>query len=348
MTGKRLEGQSFRGANDSVPQRSGPHRVDCSVPQGSVLGPQEFIAYTEELECLIDRHCLGHHLYADDTQLIDGVRPVDIFSSVCRLQQCIEEIHRWCASRRLQLNPSKTEVIWFGTPATLKKIKDSDLALRVGCDVIKPVDVVRDLGVLLDQELSMKQHVNKVASICFFQLRRLKQVRRILGPEVTTGLITAFITSRLDYCNASLAGLPKSTIAPLQRVQNAAARLVTGTRMQDHVTPALQQLHWLPIKHRIIYKLSVLMHLVHTGRSPAYLSTLVTATSSLASRRSLRSASSQRYEIPRTVLKFGERSFSFAGPSAWNSLPAYLHEQSDTKLFKAQLKSFLFSIAFLC
>ena len=127
-------------------QRSGPHPLECSVPQGSVLGPQEFTVYTEELECLIDRHSLGHHLYADDTQLIDGVRPVDICSSIGRLQQCIEEIHRWCAFRRLQLNPSKTEVIWFGTAATLKEIKDCDLALRVGRDVIKPVDVVRDLG----------------------------------------------------------------------------------------------------------------------------------------------------------------------------------------------------------
>jgi hypothetical protein len=134
---------------------------------------------------------------------------MDICASVGRRQQCIGEIHRWCASIRLQLNISKTEVIWFGTPATLTKIKDSDLALRVGCDVIKLVDVVRDLGVLPDQELSMRQHVNKVASICFFQLRRLKQVRHILGPEVITGLITAFIVRRLDYCNAFLAGLPK-------------------------------------------------------------------------------------------------------------------------------------------
>ena len=184
------------------------------------------------------------HVYADDTQLIDGVRIV----AIERLQQCVEEIHRWCASRRLQLNPAKTEVIWFGTAANLRKIKSTDLALHVGSDDIKPVNVVRDLGVILDQELSMKQHINKVASNCFFQIRRLKQVRRILGPEITTSLITAFVTSRLDYCNSMLAGLPKSTIAPLQRVQNAAARLITGIGLHDHVTPALQQLHWLPIQ----------------------------------------------------------------------------------------------------
>ena len=127
----------------------------------------------------------------------------------------------------------------------MRKIKSTDLALglHVGSDDIKPVNVVRDLGVILDQELSMKQHINKVTSNCFFQIRRLKQVRRILGPEIATSLITAFVTSRLDYCNSVLAGLPKSTIAPLQRVQNAAARLITGIGRRDHVTPALQKLH---------------------------------------------------------------------------------------------------------
>ena len=118
-------------------------------------------------------------------------------------------------------------MIWFGTTASLKKLKSANLTVRVGNDVIQPVNVARDLGVLLDEELSMKQHISKVTSSCSFQLRRLKRVRRILGPQITTSLITAFVTSRLDHCNAVLAGLPKSTIAPLQRVQNAAARLIT-------------------------------------------------------------------------------------------------------------------------
>jgi hypothetical protein len=237
------------------------------------------------------------------------------------MQQCIEVIHKWCASRRLQLNPSKTEVIWFGTKANLKKMENSDLSLHVRDDVIEPVSVVRDLGVFLDSELSLKKHVSKVASVCYFHLRRLKPIRRILGKQITTSLINAFVLSRLDYCNSVLAGLPKSTIAPLQRVQNAAARLICGLGPRDHVTPALYELHWLPVEQRVTFKLCVFMHLIHTGRSPSYSSNLVTSTSSLVSRSRLRSASSQRYEQPATRLKLGERSFAFAGPAAWNSLP---------------------------
>jgi len=85
---------------------------------------------------------------------------------------------------------------------------------------------------------------------------------------VTAQLVSAFILSRLDYCNALMAGLPRATIEPLQRVQNAAARLVLNLRLRDHVTPALKQLRWLPVASRIKFKLCLLMHLIHTGRAP--------------------------------------------------------------------------------
>ena len=119
-----------------------------------------------------------------------------------------------------------------------------------------------------------------------------ESVRRILGRGVTLGLVSAFVTTRLDYCNSVLAGLPQASIDPLQRVQNAAARLVAGIGTRDHITPVLRSLHWLPIKLRI---LCVLLHQVHIGRSPAYLADMMTATADLPGRERLRSANSFRY-----------------------------------------------------
>ena len=109
----------------------------------------------------------------------------------------------------------QSEIIWFGTRATLKHLHNTDLRLHVGADSIAPSEVVRDLGVFLDSELTMRQHVGKITKLCYYHLRRLKKVRRILGPTITSRLVSAFVTSRLDYCNALFAGLPQSTIALL-------------------------------------------------------------------------------------------------------------------------------------
>jgi len=121
-------------------------------------------------------------------------------------------------------------------PVSRRSRATTCLSLRVGNDVITSVNTVRDLGVTLDSELTMQRHVNKVASACFYHIRRLKQIRRLIGPKVTATLMSAFVLSKLDYCNAILAGLPKSTIARLQRAQNAAARLIGLVAPSDHIT----------------------------------------------------------------------------------------------------------------
>jgi len=158
----------------------------------------------------------------------------------------------------------------------------------------------------------MKEHVSKVASSCFYQLRRLRQIRLLVGLEVTAQLVSAFILSRLDYCNSVLAGLPRCSTEPLQRVLNAAARLVLNLRLHKHITPALQQLHWLPIDYRIIYKLCLIMHLVHTSRAPQYLSDCVQTVARSSRRPGLRSSDTAAYVKPRCRTKFGERGFCYA------------------------------------
>ena len=127
-----------------------------------------------------------------------------------------------------------------------------DISVHVGAVAITPTSVVRDLGVLLLSELSMRQHIGKLTRLCYYHLRRLKKIRHILGPTITCRLVFAFASSRLDYCNSILAGLPKSTIAHLQRVQNAAVRLVCGVGQGDHVTKSLRELHWLPIRVQVV------------------------------------------------------------------------------------------------
>ena len=141
--------------------------------------------------------------------------------------------------------------------------------------------------------------------------------------------------------------MPFSTIAPLQRVQNAAARLLLGLPRRDHVRPALKELHWLPVVFRIKFKVALMMFTVHTRRCPDYLTDSVQACNSDPGRTRLRSASSTNYSVPRTRTKFGDRAgLCVAGPVVWNSLPAAVREADSLYSFKRKLKTHLFTMCF--
>ena len=316
------------------------------LPQGSVLGPKGFIQYAEDVAAVFIKHGLIFHLYADDMQGLKHGKPIDVPAIVAAHEACVAEVSSLCASKRLQLNDDKTEMFWFGSAANLHKMAPHSGDMRVGDSVVTPVSVVRDLGVLFDAELSMREHVSKTAQTCFYHLRRLRSVRHQLGREVTARLVSAFVLSRLDYCNAVLVGLPATTLAPLQRVLHAAARLVLELRPRDHVSSALKALHWLPVTQRIDYKLCMLVHKTSIGHAPSYMTDMLIPCADVSSKAALRSHSSGDYIIPRTTLKFGERAFAVAAPRAWNRLPTTLKFMRCTDTFKRHLKTFLFNTAY--
>jgi hypothetical protein len=221
-------------------------------------------------------------------QCLKRCHPTQSKSVISAFKNTIDDVSAWCSSRRLQLNSSKSELIWFASSANLMKLDSSDTKIIIdGSCPIQSSHVVRNLGVFLDSELNMRDHISRVTRSCFYQLRRLQGIRRHLGRDVTKCLVCSFILSRLDYCNSLLAGLPASTLAPLQRVQNAAARLILDLKSTDHITPALIELHWLPIKFRITYKLCTLVHKSLHHQAPDYLSELLTNISTMSSHSTL-------------------------------------------------------------
>jgi len=133
------------------------------------------------------------------------------------------------------------------------------------------VDIVRDLGLVLDSQLTMCAYVNSVCRSAYYQLRQLRPVVCSLSADAARAVVQAFVSSRLYYCNSVMYGTADSLIQRLQAVQNAAARLVTGTRRRDHISPVLRQLHWLPVRQRVTLKLAVLVFKALHGLAPRYL-----------------------------------------------------------------------------
>jgi len=177
--------------------------------------------------------------------------------------------------------------------------------------------------------------------------RSPRRIRRSLDSDSAATLVHAFVSSRVDYCNAVFVGAPKNVTDKLQRVLNTAARIVSGTRKYDHGLTDLMhnELHWLDVPDRVKYKLSMLMYRCQHNQAPRYLMDHCSPVSNVIFRQHLRSASSHQLSVPRHRLStYGRRAFSVAGPTVWNSLPDDLRDpECSENIFRQSLKTFLFS-----
>ena len=206
-------------ASQSVPLKYG-------VPEGSVLGPVFFTQYT--IGAICRRHGVSYQLYADDTQIYITFRIDDLedqHAARLKIEACIAEIRAWMIIHRLKLNDDKTEYIFTVSANNSSKITAQPI--RIGEATITPTPSARNIGVMVDDMLTMADHIQKVCQMCHLWLGNIRRIRPSLTVESTHQLVQSLVVSRLDYCNYVLPGFPKGQIAKLQRVQNSVARLIT-------------------------------------------------------------------------------------------------------------------------
>ena len=266
------------------------------VPQGSVLGPRKYCLYSKPIGEICCRHNMLYHCYADDTQVYMVIRPSDSWENIStKLESCLADICSWMSANKLKLIQDKTELIVFSS----KQNPESRQAfiLKVGACTVKAASAVKNLGVFFDSSLTMEKQVNAVSKVCYHQIRNIGCIRQYITTDACKTLVNSLVTSRLDYGNALLHGIPKGLTSRLQRLQNRAARLITRIRKMEHITPVLKTLHWLPISYRSQYKLMMYTYRALNDTAPVYLKELVVP---YQPTRSLRSASENLLTVPRT------------------------------------------------
>ena len=217
------------------------------------------------------------------------------------------------------------------------------LSIQFGSSTLYPVDAALNLGVSWDKHLRMKLQIGRICKAASLGLFRIGALNNLLDKISMERLVHAFIYSRLDYGNALLFGLSTKELNRLQVIQNAAARLISGAKKHDHITPVLKSLHWLPIKARIEYKLLVINFNTICGCSPAYLNQIINL--SKWNHYNLRSAmSTNLLQQPRSRSKYyGDRTFSIAAPRLWNLIPDYIRQSASIDIFKKCIKTYLFN-----
>ena len=210
-------------------------------------------------------------MYADDTQLYMVINASDKDEHISQLENCIRDVKRWMAANKLKLNDRKTEILHL-TSKFANNVTPLD-SLQIGSSVVDVVSKARNLGVIIDNHITLSAHVDSVCRLANVALHKIGQIRKFLNRETAEKLVHAFVSSRLDSCNGILYELPENELCKLQQVQNSAARMVALVKKQHHITTVLQELHWLPVSwKRIIYKI-LLLTLLQGLAPPLYLRT---------------------------------------------------------------------------
>ena len=241
----------------------------------------------------------------------------------------------------LKLNDDKTEFMVLGSKSNLAKV--STQSITVGDHQITKSEQVRNIGATFDSTVSMEAHVIKTSQSAWYHLFSISKIRPYLTIDQTKCVIHAYVTSRLDQNNSLLSGVPEYLLYRLQKVQNAAAKVILGGDRRDHVTVLLKDLHWLPLSKRFKFKILLLVFKALHDKGPVYLKDLLIPK---PCPRVLRISSENLLDVPRTRVKYGDRAFSVLGPTLWNDLPTDIRESISIKSFKSALKTHLFKSSY--
>lgn len=310
-----------------------------SVPQGSIIGPRLFCVYSSTLETVVPEE-VTMSAFADDHTLYKGFNPknpIETNNVMTELEVTLKDVQNWMSENRLKMNASKSEFVIFSSSQLSKHI--STESLNVAGDDVARGDEIRLLGAWLDKHLTMEIHAKKKAKAASLSLMKIRHIRQYLTDDLCKLLVNSLVTSHLDYCNGILVGCSDKVVKILQRVQTQAAKLILNRRKCDSATKALRELHWLPIKKRVCYKILVTVFNCILGEAPQYLMDLIIVNNGS---RSLRN-SDNKLIVPRVKRKtFASQSFSVYGPRIWNRLPEYVRLETKRDEFKKKLKTFLF------
>ena len=300
------------------------------VAQGSVLGPRFFNIYTRPLYRYLEPTKFDVDGFADDNQLVKRFLPaMQSYALGESIQSCLTSIFQWMNEYFLRLNPDKTKILVIAPPSVKKDILISGIFLNGTC--IRFVDSAKDLGVIIDTELAFDNQINKIVKSCFMMIRKLSSIKQFLSMMQLKSLVCTKIFSQLDYCNLLYYGLNSSSLMKLQRVQNAAARLIRS-KESISLNDVFTKCHWLRVRERILFKLLLTVHKCINNKAPDSVCALLEYGES---------DRTKKLQERKSKSKYGDRAFSHAGPKVWNHLPMNIRIQEDTEKFKKMIKTHL-------
>ena len=246
-------------------------------------------------------------------------------------------------ANKLKLNPDKTEFILIGSQRNCNQLLPH-FPISILGNQVSPAQSVRNLGVVFDSNFNFSNHVSQVIKSTRVQTRDLYRIRPLLDMNTSVLLANALVSSRLDYCNLLFLSLTDFELGRLQLVQNSLCRIVTCSSKFSHITPQIKKLHWLPVRHRVKFKIGLITYKILNQGQLVYIRELILLYSS--SRNTRRSTPKLKFlqtpTFDRRVhksIKHFSNSFGYYAPSLWNSFPFHVRNSPSVASFRKHLNS---------
>lgn len=249
--------------------------VETGVPQGSILGPLMFIIYVKSVSQSLK--FMQYHQYADDLQLYLHFSANNLSEAVRKVSTDLAEVYKWSSEHGLQLNGQKSKLLIIGSPYFLNNVNISDVTIKINYMPLQIVKQARNLGIIMDSDLSFKDQVSSKLRSAFCTIKSLHQFKNILPTAVKLKLTETLIISSVSY-GLCVYGhfLTSALMTRLQYVQNCCVRYSLNLNRREHITPHLKNLGMLNIRHYCIYLCGVLLFKILKLETPLYLWSLFT------------------------------------------------------------------------
>lgn len=312
---------------------SGVKYVNTGVPQGSVLGPILFTIFVNDISQHI--HLGTANLYADDCLVYcAGSSPRDVNKI---LQKCIDDVANWYERNNLVLNVEKCNTMLVGSKHNLLQMNANDcLSINLNDSVVEQVNVADYLGIKIQNDLLWDSQIQKVCSQLSRKVGMLSRLRKSLSPEILIKIYMTTIQPCIDYALTIWGNTTLKNLDKVQRIQNYAARLITGQFDYINVRgiDLVKQLGWMSIQQRFDYFCILLTFKCIHGQAPNYLTCNIIMECEV-SERITRSINSCNIYVPYEAVT---KTFIYTGAKLWNSLPSHLQDLTDIDAFKCSLK----------
>lgn len=307
------------------------------VPQGSVLGPLLYSLYVNDISDVFKNS--SFHLYADDLQNYVTFSPSKLYHAVEIINKEAKKLAAYAKGHNLAINGLKTQVIIIGNPKLIKKLPADKPHVIVENMPLPYLDVVKNLGILIDSNLTWEKFATATCHKCIAALHGIRKHKDLLPMPVRKRLVESLIFPIIDYGITVSVGMLFKSKERLQRIQNSCLRFVLNLPRHEHISQYYQQVKWLRYQQRQNFYLLCLLKKTIVDRSPTYLFSKLVFVNALHN-RALRNVK-PLLQVPQKFTNKIRGAFWISAVLLWNDLPIEITTSKSLYSFKSKLTPYL-------